>query len=134
MTEPVLPKAQILPLLQVLPGWGDMTTIVFNSGCVFEFKGPFPAGEEGDDFFNLDGPVPGLHGHLRLAAMDRVRFQDRPHRGRDSYAFVFENAQGQTVFKVFLGRDEQGEIIASQMAAFITIRDAQAVTQAATQA
>jgi len=127
MTEPVLSKDQVLPLLKVLPGWGDMTTIVFSAGCVFEFKGPFPAGETGDGYFNLDGPVPGLHGHLRLDALERVRFQDRPHRGRDSYAFVFENTLGQTVFKVFLGRDDHGEILASQLTAFNNIRNSLAV-------
>ncbi|MDO9476723.1 MAG: heme utilization cystosolic carrier protein HutX [Pseudohongiella sp.] len=130
MAEFVLPQEQVLPLLQALPGWGDMTTIVFSTGCVFEFKGPFPAGELGDDYYNLDGPVPGLHGHLRLAAMRQVRLQDRPHRGRDSYAFVFENSDGQTVFKVFLGRDPHGQIFAAQLAAFNQIRDALGVISA----
>lgn len=130
MKEAVLLQDQILPLLNALSGWGDMTTIVFSAGCVFEFKGPFPAGELGEDFYNLDGPVPGLHGHLRIAAMHHVRFQDRPHRGRDSYAFVFETEDRQTIFKAFLGRDSQGEIIPAQLAAFRKIRDALSVDDA----
>ncbi|ALO47155.1 heme utilization cystosolic carrier protein HutX [Pseudohongiella spirulinae] len=124
MTDAFLPQDQVLPLLKNLTTLGDMTTIVFSGGCVFEFKGPFPAGELGEDFYNLDGPVPGLHGHLRVAAMHHVRFQDRPHRGRDSYAFVFETAEGQVIFKVFLGRDSQGQIFPEQLAAFNNIRDA----------
>lgn len=130
MTSDVLPKDQILPLLQALPQWGNLTTIVFSAGCVFEFKGPFPPGEPGEGFYNLDGPVPGLHGHLRLDAMAQVRFQDRPHRGRDSYAFVFEDAAGKTIFKVFLGREADGTLIASQLAAFRHIRDSLTVTTA----
>lgn len=129
-TDTALPKDQILPLLQSLPQWGNLTTIVFSGGCVFEFKGPFPHGEPGDGFYNLDGPVPGLHGHLRLDAMDHVRFQDRPHRGRDSYAFVFADAAGKTLFKVFLGREADGSLIASQLDAFNQIRDSRAVAAA----
>jgi putative heme iron utilization protein len=51
-----------------------------------------------------------------------VRFQDRPHRGRASYAFVFEDAAGNTVFKVFLGRGDDGEILPEQLDAFRRIR------------
>lgn len=120
--EPTLQQDQVLPLLQALPHWGYTVTIVFSGGCVFEFKGPFPEGEPAEGFYNLDGPTPGFHGHLRLEALARVRFQDKPHRGRDSYAFVFEDAQGNTVFKVFLGRDSSGEIIAAQLEEFQRIR------------
>ena len=120
--EPALQQDQVLPLLEALPRWGNTVTIVFSGGCVFEFKGPFPDGELAEGFYNLDGPVPGFHGHLRLEALQRVRFQDKPHRGRDSYAFVFEDGSGHTVFKVFLGRDSEGVIIPAQLEEFQRIR------------
>jgi hypothetical protein len=121
-TEPCLGQDQVLPLLQALPEWGDTVTIVFSGGCVFEFKGPFPAGQIGEGYYNLEGPAPGLHGHLRLDAMQRVRFQDKPHRGRASYAFVFDDDRGNTLFKVFLGRGENGEILPRQLDEFQRIR------------
>lgn len=120
--EIALTKAHVLPLLQRLPDLGPMTTIVFNGGCVFEFKGPFPPGSIAGAFYNLEGTRPGFEGHLRLESLARVRFQDRLHRGRPSYAFVFEDEAGQTVFKVFLGRDEQGEIYPDQLAFFEGVR------------
>ncbi|MDJ0879728.1 MAG: heme utilization cystosolic carrier protein HutX [Halieaceae bacterium] len=120
--EPALQQDQVLPLLEALPRWGNTVTIVFSGGCVFEFKGPFPDGEHAEGFYNLDGPVPGFHGHLRLEALQRVRFQDKPHRGSDSYAFVFEDGSGHTVFKVFLGRDSEGVIIPAQLEEFQRIR------------
>jgi putative heme iron utilization protein len=52
-----------------------------------------------------------------------VRFQDKPHRGRASYAFVFEDGEGATVFKVFLGRDDRGEILSDQQQEFLRIRN-----------
>ncbi len=120
--KPTLQQDQVMPLLQALPDWGNTVTIVFSGGCVFEFKGPFPQGSQAEGFYNLDGPVPGFHGHLRLEALQGVRFQDKPHRGRDSYAFVFEDAAGNTVFKVFLGRTDEGEIIPAQLEEFQRIR------------
>jgi putative heme utilization carrier protein HutX len=114
---------QALPLLRALPSLGNTVTVVLHGGCVFEFKGPFPHGTEAEGFYNLDGPTPGFHGHLRLDAMRRVRFQDRPHRGRASYAFVFEDKQGKCLFKVFLGRNADGEIIDSQLNFFTQLRD-----------
>ncbi len=120
--EPALQQDQVLPLLRALPHWGNTVTIVFSGGCVFEFKGPFPEGEIAEGFYNLDGPVPGFHGHLRLEALQRVRFQDKPHRGRDSYAFVFEDDNGSTVFKVFLGRNSDGAILPEQLEEFQRIR------------
>jgi len=120
--EPSLSQKQVLPLLEALTTWGNMVTIVFAGGSVFEFKGPFPAGSVGEGYYNLDGPTPGLHGHLRLEKLCEVRFQDKAHRGRASYAFVFVDDAGHTVFKVFLGRDESGEIIAEQLEEFQRIR------------
>ncbi|MEM0953758.1 MAG: heme utilization cystosolic carrier protein HutX [Pseudomonadota bacterium] len=122
-----LPQEQVLPLLSALKGWGNMVTIVFSGGCIFEYKGPFPSGSLAEGYYNLDGPTPGLHGHLRLDKLARVRFQDRAHRGRASYAFVFEDDAGETVFKVFLGRDDQGELLQHQLDEFERIRSTQTV-------
>ena len=81
-------------LLEQISDWGSMTTIVIHGGSVFEFTGPFPKATVAEGF------------------------QTKPHRGRESYAFVFEDANGDVIFKVFLGRDEKGELIASQREKF----------------
>lgn len=117
-----LPRDLVLPLLHALPALGTTTTVILHGGCVFEFKGPFPGGTEAEGFYNLDGTTPGFHGHLRLSAMASVRFQDRPHRGRASYAFVFTDDDGRCLFKVFLGRTDGGELIASQLMFFKALR------------
>jgi putative heme utilization carrier protein HutX len=118
-----LPGSDALGLLQELASWGNTTTIILRGGCVFEFKGPFPAGSMAEGYYNLDGPVPGFHGHIRLEAIESIGLQQRPHRGRDSYAFTFDNAAGENLFKVFLGRDQAGEVIPAQLRAFQAIRD-----------
>ncbi|MEM1110857.1 MAG: heme utilization cystosolic carrier protein HutX [Pseudomonadota bacterium] len=117
-----LNQDQVLPLLQALAGWGDLVTIIFSGGSIFEYKGPFPKGAVAEGYYNLNGPTPGLHGHLRLDRLLSVRFQDRAHRGRPSYAFVFEDNAGETAFKVFLGRDAEGEVLPQQLSEFQRIR------------
>jgi putative heme utilization carrier protein HutX len=118
----LLPGKLTLPLLERLPSLGDITCVILHGGCVFEFSGPFPSGTIASGYYNLNGSKPGFHGHLSLDAMTRVRFQDRPHRGRASYAFVFEDAKGRCLFKVFLGRDSKGEVYASQLQFFQELR------------
>jgi hypothetical protein len=116
--KPVIPGGQAEALLRELAGWGKLTTIVLHGGCVFEFKGPFPEGSIGEGYYNLDGPVPGFHGHIRLDAIDHIAFQVRAHRGRQSYALNFQNSDDENLFKVFLGRDDEGNVLAHQLKAF----------------
>ncbi|EAQ98887.1 ChuX/HutX family heme-like substrate-binding protein [Congregibacter litoralis] len=123
MTSPItqhdfLAPEDTLPLLEHLPSLGPVTCIVLHGGCVFEFSGEFPRGQRSEGHLNLMNNGSGFHGHLALAKLHRVRFQDKPHRGRPSYAFVFEDPQAQCLFKVFLGRDAQGEVLAHQLAFF----------------
>ena len=125
MTQPQLslPGSDAKALMQLLATWDNTTTIVLHGGCVFEFKGPFPAGKEGEGYFNLDGPVPGFHGHIRLDVIDHIYLQSRQHRGRDSHAFCFQDKQGDNIFKVFLGRDSNGQLLESQLKTYLNIRD-----------
>ncbi len=122
MSDTAMPGELAQELLETLPEWGIMVTIIIHGGSVFEFKGPFPKGSIAEGFYNLNGPVPGLHGHLNLKQVKQISFQDKQHRGRESYAFVFENAEGEVIFKVFLGRDEKGELLAEQKQRFLTMQ------------
>ncbi|KZX60520.1 heme iron utilization protein [Halioglobus sp. HI00S01] len=123
-SAPALAGSEAEALLREVATWGKLTTVILHGGCVFEFKGSFPAGDIGMGFYNLDGRTSGgFEGHIRLDAIASIGFQDKLHRGRASYAFTFNNASGENLFKVFLGRDEQGEVFAAQLEKFNMIRD-----------
>ena len=114
-------------LLQDISTWGHVATIIVHGGCVFEFKGDFPRGEEGSGYYNLKGggssaASAGFEGHLNLEKIARIEFQDTPHRGKESYAFVFMNSDNDNIFKVFVGRDEHGELLPRQVARFKSIQ------------
>lgn len=109
-------------LLEKLATWSNTTTIILHGGCVFEFKGQFPAGEFHDGYYNLNSGGKGFEGHIKLELIESIHFQDKLHRGKQSHAFVFKNNNGEAIFKVFLGRDEQGEIIAAQLSQYQKIQ------------
>jgi putative heme utilization carrier protein HutX len=119
---PSLPGTEAHALLQRISTWGNTTTIVLHGGSVFEFKGHFPKGEMAEGYYNLKGDT-GFEGHLKLDSIDKILLQSRKHRGRESHAFVFADKAGDTVFKIFLGRDEQGNLLASQLQEFETIKN-----------
>ncbi len=122
MTTPALPSEQVEPLLKALSQWHYCTVIVLHGGCVFEFKGPFPPGSFSHGYYNLNSHGKGFEGHLNLATIKQVSFQDKPHRGKESYAFVFEDEQGAAIFKVFVGRDTDGKLLDNQVEQFKAIQ------------
>lgn len=126
----VLAGSKAEELFRELATWSNTTTIILHGGCVFEFKGPFPKGQVSEGFYNLEGPVPGFHGHISLKAIDHIGFQERAHRGRESYAFTFQDKNDEIIFKVFLGRDSEGVLIAEQVDAFQRIKTSQLITAA----
>lgn len=102
-------------LLEELPAWGKLTTIILHAGSVFEFKGEFPAGSLGEGFYNLRDEGQGFTGHIGVSKVSHITFQEGNHRGRMSYALVFRRENDEIVFKVFLGRDASGEVFAHQL-------------------
>lgn len=118
----VLAGEQMVALLEKVASWKNTTTVIIHGGCVFEFKGRFPEGQVGHGYYNLHSAGSGFEGHLNLSAVATISFQDKPHRGQESYAFVFNDAQGDAIFKLFLGRDAQGLLWPEQVAEFNRIR------------
>ena len=111
-------KALAQELLEELPDWGALTTIVQLAGNVFEFKGAFPKGKPGHGYYNLYTKGEGLHGHLLLESYQHIALVSRPLRGRMSHCICFFDAEGNTIFKVYLGRDKQGELLTNQVERF----------------
>lgn len=113
-----LPLAHMDELLQSLPEWGSLTTIVMLSGSVFEFKGDFPQGKFAHGYYNLYSKGDGLHGHLKLDGMRAIALISRSFRGSESHSINFFGPQGEVVFKVYLGRDKQRVLFPEQVHRF----------------
>lgn len=98
--------------------WGDVTVIVHTADVIMEFLGPLPEGEQGHGFYNLKGGKGGLHGHLRHNRCVGIYFVERPFMAKATASVQFVNEEGGIMFKIYVGRDEQGELRSDQMAAF----------------
>ncbi|TIC83713.1 heme utilization cystosolic carrier protein HutX [Crenobacter intestini] len=112
-------------VLEALPALGDVTVIMHTADGIFEIGGAFPAGETGHGFYNLHGKQ-GLHGHLRAGRCQAVYLVERPFMGRDSASLLFANGDGGVMFKVFAGREADGSLKQSQLAALHALMAAHA--------
>ena len=100
--------------------WGTFTTIIEKCGSIFEIKDRFPEGIVGRGYYNLNmkGDQGALHGHLKLDGIAQIAFVSLPFRGKESYNIAFIAHNGETIFKVYLGRDEQRQLFPEQVEKF----------------
>ena len=118
-------------VLQKISAIGSVMTMMHTADVILEFKGPFPAGEFSHGFYNLKGEKVGLHGHLRPNRCKSIYFVERPFMKRTTASIVFINPEGNVMFKIFLGRDESGEICTKQLEVFRALAQLQ-TTEAST--
>ncbi|TEW54162.1 heme utilization cystosolic carrier protein HutX [Psychromonas sp. RZ22] len=109
-------------ILEDLPAWGPVTTIVRVLGSIFEVKGAFPKGKLAYGYYNLNPGKGQFHGHLRLDLITDIALVSKPFRGTESHYFGFFNAQGESVFKIYLGRDAKRVLLADQVQKFLQLK------------
>ncbi|MGK0442293.1 MAG: putative heme utilization carrier protein HutX [Pseudohongiellaceae bacterium] len=119
--NPTMPGDKAVELLREISTWENTTTIILHGGSVFEFKGVFPKGEFAHGFYNLKGES-GFEGHLNLAKVSSIAFQSKLHRGQESHAFLFQDMRDQCLFKIFLGRDQNGVLHPIQKKRYLAFR------------
>ncbi|WP_428459072.1 heme utilization cystosolic carrier protein HutX [Photobacterium makurazakiensis] len=115
-------KAQAI--LEDLPNWGPVTTIVHSMSSIFEVKAPFPKGKEARGYYNLMGKDGELHGHLRLDLVTDIALVSKPFMGQESYFIGFFAQGGECVFKVYLGRDKKRQLFPEQVEKFKQLKQA----------
>lgn len=108
--------------------WGEITFVVHTPGGVFECKGRIPPGVFGRGYFNIHGDSP-IGGHLRADRCRSIYFVDRLFFGKRSCSVQFINQDGEAMFKVFVGRNEDRSLKAEQLARFEALRDRMTVAR-----
>jgi heme iron utilization protein len=111
-----------------LTQWGPVMFIVHTEDGVFEVKATLPPGSEGRGYFNIHGDSP-IGGHIRADRCAAIYFVDRPFFKRRSCSLQFISRDGAAMFKVFVRRDENRELVAEQLARFEQLREAEAVAR-----
>ncbi|THF67235.1 heme utilization cystosolic carrier protein HutX [Pseudothauera nasutitermitis] len=107
-------------VLLEIADWGPVTVLVHTPDVILECKASLPAGRFGHGFYNIGGGSP-VSGHLRLERCKTLAFVRRPFMGADSCSVNFLNADGEAMFKVFVGRDEKRALLADQVERFTAL-------------
>lgn len=110
-------------ILNQIADWEtNVTTIVHSFGSIFEIKAPLPKGKEARGYYNLLGQPGQLHGHLKLDLVKHIALVSKPFMGRESHYFGFFTAQGDSIFKIYLGRDQKRQLLTEQVTRFKSMK------------
>jgi hypothetical protein len=115
------PAEAFADIMQDVTTWGDILFIVHTPDIVLECAGPLPPGTFGRGYFNVHGDSP-IGGHIRAENCKSIAFVSRPFMGRASLSLQFFNGAGEAMFKIFVSRDAQRELIADQAEKFHALR------------
>ncbi|AUI67196.1 putative heme utilization radical SAM enzyme HutW [Glaesserella australis] len=110
--------SRFVEIMQALSTLTEPTTfITHTTDAVMEVTGLIPSGKIGRGFYNFDhNETGGIHGHLRYENCAAIYFIERPFMGKQTASLNFINHQGGAMFKIFVGRDEQGKLRNNQIA------------------
>ena len=98
-----------------LTTWGDVLFLVHTKDVVAEITGSLPAGTHGHGYFNIHGDSP-IGGHIKASNCAEIVLLDRtPPGGRRSCSVQFLNQVGDAMFKVFVARDKERNLLADQI-------------------
>jgi len=115
-----VPGHHFIAILDEVKDWGPVTVIVHTADGVFEFAGSLPPGSTGRGYFNLESGA-GFGGHLRPDRCTSIVFLRRPFMGRQTASIQLFGPEGGSMFKIFLGRDERGELRTDQLERFAAL-------------
>lgn len=124
-----LPEDQVVTLsgdqfesvMKGASGLGKITFIVHTADIVLECKGEIPEGNFGRGYYNIHGESP-IGGHIKADNCWGIYFVSREMMGRLSHSLIFCNRAGDAMFKIYLGRDENRDLIPEQVERFNALR------------
>jgi len=109
------PGNQFVSVMEEVSSWGKLTLIVNTPEMVLEAKGPVARGSMGRGYYNIPGAIGG---HFKPEEFHSISFIDRILMGKPSRSILFFNVHGSCVFKLYLGRQENREMIPEQVKKF----------------
>lgn len=112
--------SRIIEILQAVAAWDESVTFIAHTpDAIVEVSGKLPNGKVGRGFYNFDHPETdgGVHGHIYYENCASIYLLERPFMGKATCSLNFINRNGGAMFKIFVGRDEAGELKQHQIEA-----------------
>ena len=118
--------SRFVEIMQALAGWNEAVTFIAHTPDVIaEVTGKIPNGKVGRGFYNFEhAEEGGIHGHIYYENCAAIYLIERPFMGKDTVSLNFVNRNGGAMFKIFVGRDEAGELKQHQIEAMRKLFDA----------
>lgn len=119
--------SHIVEILQAIAAWDESVTFIAHTpDAIVEVSGKLPNGKVGRGFYNFDHPETdgGVHGHIYYENCASIYLLERPFMGKATCSLNFINRNGGAMFKIFVGRDEAGELKQHQIEAMRKLFDA----------
>ena len=113
----IVPGGSFEEILGDLADWGEVLFIVHTQDIVLECAGSIPPGSFARGYFNLHGDSP-IGGHIKAENCKHIAFVSRPFMGRASRSLQFFNGAGEAMFKIFVRRDKERNLLPHQVERF----------------
>jgi len=107
-------------IMQDITTWGEILFLIHNQDIVLECSGTLPAGSFAHGYFNIHGDSP-IGGHIKADNCKAVAFVVRGQK-RVAMSVQFFNTSGEAMFKIFVRRDANRELIPEQVKMFEALR------------
>jgi heme iron utilization protein len=117
----IVPGSRLEGILKAMTDWGEVLFIVHTPDIVLECAGKVPPGSFARGYFNLHGDSP-IGGHIKADNCAHIAFVTRPFMGRPSCSLQFFNGAGEAMFKIFVRRDSERNLIPEQVQRFDALR------------
>ena len=121
--EKVVDGSKFDEIIEDISTWGKILMIKITPSFVIEIKDFMPTGTYGHGYYNFNTKGSSISGHLKASDIEKIVFSSKVHRGMLSHSVSFNDINGEHIFKVFVTRNENREIIKDQFDKFIALRD-----------
>ncbi|WP_418179521.1 heme utilization cystosolic carrier protein HutX [Aliarcobacter lanthieri] len=109
-------------IIEDISTWGKILMIKITPSFVIEIKDNMPTGTYGHGYYNFNSRNSSISGHLKVSDIETISFVSKILRGKLSHSIVFSK-KDEDIFKIFVTRDENGELLKDQVQKFESLRD-----------
>ena len=118
----LIDASHYLDVLRDIKTWGELTLVIDVDGSIFEMVGHFPKGGEKFGYYNLSDRRTPLKGHLKVDNVAVIALVSKPFHGVETRSVQFLSKQGRMLFKVYLRRDKEKNILPEQLEKFEALK------------
>lgn len=117
----IVAGAHLPQIMRDVSSWGEILLVIHTPDVVLEWPTHIPAGTASDGYFRFPGDA-HIGGNIRCENCQHVAFICRPFLDRASRSVQFFNGAGEVMFKIFVMRDSQRNLVPEQIEKFEALR------------